>query len=92
MKKKKIRKFPIKSKSKKKRIEPESQKEDPLVFFPAGESIADCQDFQTQGFNTFGFLGFMLGVANIVVQVYIVKVHSVTGKVKIVSQSSSILI
>nr|XP_027209821.1 uncharacterized protein LOC113803276 [Penaeus vannamei] len=37
----------------------------PLVYFPDGDK-GECGDFGDPGFNTYGFVGFLLGVVNIV--------------------------
>ena len=40
----------------------------PLVFFSDG-NLGKCHDSKSFSFNTFGFLGFLMGVVNIVGQV-----------------------
>ncbi|XP_042224495.1 M-phase inducer phosphatase-like isoform X2 [Homarus americanus] len=40
----------------------------PLVYFPAGDQ-GECGDYKPPGFDTYSFIGFLLGVVNIVAQV-----------------------
>lgn len=40
----------------------------PLVYFPDGEG-AECGDYSSHGFDTYSFVGFLLGVVNLVAQV-----------------------
>ena len=40
----------------------------PVMFIPDGGE-EECEDYKSPGFNTYSFLGFLLGVVNIVSQV-----------------------